>query len=60
MLKFVLGEKGTEVVALLEAIKARGQQIEAVEYDSDDEREKSPQKKLLAATDRGSRARVVT
>ena len=38
LLKYLIGEKNIETSAVLDSIKERGQQIEAIQYDSDVER----------------------
>ena len=38
LLKYLMGEKNIETSAVLDSIKERGQQIEAIQYDSDVER----------------------
>ena len=38
LLKYLMGEKNIETSAVLDSIKERGQQVEAIQYDSDVER----------------------
>ena len=38
LLKYLIGEKNIETSAVLDSIKERGQQFEAIQYDSDVER----------------------